>query len=501
MTPTAPRARPVTHRRRRRPQAARRRGRRAGRRHGRPRPRSSSEPVTGPGGGRRRPAGRSGRRSTPACSSWSRRTAPRSSSSTPAAWPSAWPPGSTSCTHEGEQPGGRGRGHLAAGRGRERAGQGPPRLAVPRAAAADRGRAQDRPARGAWSPRPASSSASTWARSTSSSRSSRPGAVSRGLQRIGRAGHQVGEPSRGKVFPKHRGDLVEAAVVVAAHARRAHRVAPATPATRSTCWPSRSWPCAPSTTGKVDELAGAGAPGGALRRAVRRGARRRARPAGRPLPVRGVRRAAAPHRVGPGRRRRAGPGRAPSGWPSPAAAPSPTAACSACSCPTAPGWASSTRRWSTRAGSGETFLLGRHDLAHRGDHPRPGRRHPGARAAGQDAVLARRRPGPPARAGPGARRVRPRAAGACRRRGARHGCASVHGLDELAAANLVAYLDEQAEATGAVPDDRTIVVERFRDEIGDWRVCVLSPFGAQVHAPWAMALQPRLAERGASTSS
>ena len=69
------------------------------------------------------------------------------------------------------------------------------------------------------------------------------------------------------------------------------------------------------------------------------------------------------------------------------------------------------------------------------------------------------------------------------------------GLDERAAANLVAYLDEQALATGAVPDDRTIVVERFRDEIGDWRVCVLSPFGAQVHAPWAMALQHRLGER------
>src|SRR5690606_25067818 len=50
------------------------------------------------------------------------------------------------------------------------------------------------------------------------------------------------------------------------------------------------------------------------------------------------------------------------------------------------------------------------------------------------------------------------------------------GLDDRAATNLVAYLDEQAEATGAVPDDRTIVVERVRDEIGDWRVCVLSPF-------------------------
>ncbi len=72
---------------------------------------------------------------------------------------------------------------------------------------------------------------------------------------------------------------------------------------------------------------------------------------------------------------------------------------------------------------------------------------------------------------------------------------TVHALDARAAANLVAYLDEQGEATGAVPDDRTIVVERFRDEIGDWRVCILSPFGVQVHAPWGMAIKARLAER------
>ncbi len=69
------------------------------------------------------------------------------------------------------------------------------------------------------------------------------------------------------------------------------------------------------------------------------------------------------------------------------------------------------------------------------------------------------------------------------------------GLDERAAANLVAYLDEQAEATGVVPDDRLVVVERFRDEIGDWRVCVHSPFGARVNAPWAMALRHRLSTR------
>jgi ATP-dependent helicase Lhr and Lhr-like helicase len=69
------------------------------------------------------------------------------------------------------------------------------------------------------------------------------------------------------------------------------------------------------------------------------------------------------------------------------------------------------------------------------------------------------------------------------------------GLDSWAADNTLAYLAEQREATGHVPDDRTIVVERFRDELGDWRVAVHSPFGAQVHAPWALALTGRLRER------
>ncbi len=69
------------------------------------------------------------------------------------------------------------------------------------------------------------------------------------------------------------------------------------------------------------------------------------------------------------------------------------------------------------------------------------------------------------------------------------------GLDTWAADNVLAYLDEQRRACGHVPDDRTIVVERFRDELGDWRIVVHSPFGAQVHAPWALALGARLAER------
>src|SRR5580765_5984982 len=67
-----------------------------------------------------------------------------------------------------------------------------------------------------------------------------------------------------------------------------------------------------------------------------------------------------------------------------------------------------------------------------------------------------------------------------------------HMLDERAASNLLVFLHEQEAVTGAVPSDKTIVVERFRDEIGDWRVCILTPFGARVHAPWAMAAGARL---------
>jgi ATP-dependent helicase Lhr and Lhr-like helicase len=69
------------------------------------------------------------------------------------------------------------------------------------------------------------------------------------------------------------------------------------------------------------------------------------------------------------------------------------------------------------------------------------------------------------------------------------------GLDDRAAGNLVRYLAEQREAAGVLPDDRTIVVERFRDELGDWRLCVHSPFGARVHAPWAQAIELRVRER------
>src|SRR5207247_10155969 len=68
-------------------------------------------------------------------------------------------------------------------------------------------------------------------------------------------------------------------------------------------------------------------------------------------------------------------------------------------------------------------------------------------------------------------------------------------LDELAAQNLLDYLAEEKEATGALPTDRTIVVERFRDELGDWRMVILTPFGGRVHAPWAQAIEALLCDR------
>jgi ATP-dependent helicase Lhr and Lhr-like helicase len=70
--------------------------------------------------------------------------------------------------------------------------------------------------------------------------------------------------------------------------------------------------------------------------------------------------------------------------------------------------------------------------------------------------------------------------------------AAEYDLDERAARNLSAFLREQRDATRVVPSDRTIVIERFRDEIGDWRLCVLSPYGGRVHAAWALALSARV---------
>jgi ATP-dependent Lhr-like helicase len=73
-----------------------------------------------------------------------------------------------------------------------------------------------------------------------------------------------------------------------------------------------------------------------------------------------------------------------------------------------------------------------------------------------------------------------------------------HDLDPAAAENLIRFLADQELATVTVPDDRNIVIERVRDELGDWRVCVLTPFGSRIHAPWAMAVTGRIRAAGGS---
>jgi ATP-dependent Lhr-like helicase len=320
-----------------------------------------------------------------------------------------------------------------------------------------------------------------------------PGAVSRGLQRIGRAGHQVGEPSRGRVFPKHRADLVEAAVVVdrmrkgliestrylrnpldvlAQHvvamvAMEDWTVADLARVVRA------SAPFAELSddvlVNVLDLLAGRypSEEFGELRPRLvwerttdvlraRAGSQRLAVTNGGTIPDRGLYGVFLPDgtRVG-----------------------------------------ELDEEMVYESRPGETFLLGASTWRIEDITP--------------DRVVVTPAPGEPGKMpfwhgdGPGRPVELGRAVGefvrglrALPTERATAALRDDYGLDELAASNLVQYLDDEAEATGGVvPDDRTVVVERFRDEIGDWRICVLTPFGAPVHAPWAMALRARLAER------
>ncbi|MCU1358037.1 MAG: putative ATP-dependent helicase, partial [Acidimicrobiales bacterium] len=319
-----------------------------------------------------------------------------------------------------------------------------------------------------------------------------PGAVSRGLQRIGRAGHQVGEPSRGKLFPKHRADLVEAAVVtqrmhdgLIEHTRYprnpldvlAQQVVAACALDERdvedlAAMVRRSAPFAELSQevweAVLDLLAGRypsdefaelrprivwDRADGTLR--GRAGAQRLAVTSGGTIPDRGLYGVFLPDgtRVG-----------------------------------------ELDEEMVYESRPGETFLLGAstwriEDITHERVVVTPAPGQPGKMPFWHGDG-----PGRPlelgAALGEFVREIRALPTGEAMTR-----LAERHDLDAWAAENLLGYLREQAEATGAVPDDRTIVVERFRDEIGDWRVCVLSPFGAQVHAPWAMALRSRLADR------
>ena len=110
---------------------------------------------------------------------------------------------------------------------------------------------------------------------------------------------------------------------------------------------------------------------------------------------------------------------------------------------------------------------------------------------GRGAVLEGRGSGKALRARRADRRRVPRVGRSLGRQGVRRGSGTTTTSTSSPARNLLVFLREQERAS-ALPTDRTIVVERFRDEIGDWRVCVLTPFGGRVHAPWSMALAARL---------
>ncbi len=325
-----------------------------------------------------------------------------------------------------------------------------------------------------------------------------PGSVSSGLQRIGRAGHQVGQPSRGKLFPKHRQDLVEAAVVVqrmhdgliettryprnpldvlcqqivascaldewklddlAAMIRRSANFATLTDDVLTACL----------------DLLGGRYPSEEFSELRPRIVWDRAAPEGGGGSVRG--------RSGAQRLAVTNPGTIPDRGLFGVFLPDGTRV----------GELDEEMVYESRAG--ETFLLGASTWR--------------IEEITYERVIVTPAPGIPGKMpfwhgdGPGRPLELGQAIGAFTRElrdrtktpDPLAKLRDDHGLDDRAASNLVAFLDEQAEATGVVPDDRTIVVERFRDEIGDWRVCVLSPFGAQVHAPWAMALQQTLGER------
>ena len=322
-----------------------------------------------------------------------------------------------------------------------------------------------------------------------------PPSVASGLQRVGRAGHQVGAVSRGVLFPKFRGDLVQTAVVVermlGGQIEALH--VPATPldvlaqqvvamcaldewsvddvlalARRSAPYSTLTRPVLESV---LDMLAGRypSEEFAELRARItwdrladtltgRRGAQRLAVTSGGTIPDRGLYAVFLATGEGPGRR---------------------------------VGELDEEMVYESRVG--DLFTLGTstwriEDITHDRVLVTPAPGLPGRLPFWKGDSLGR--PAELGRAvGAFVREVEALTPDAARER------VKAAGLDDWAADNLLGYLREQREATGHVPDDRAIVVERFRDELGDWRVAILSPFGAQVHAPWALAVSARMRDR------
>ena len=236
-----------------------------------------------------------------------------------------------------------------------------------------------------------------------------PKSVTAGLQRIGRAGHNVGDTSKGRIFPKFRADLLECAVVAQRmrEGKIETTVVPRNPLDVLAQQIVAMAASARTSRCSVDDAARAASPRTYTYAELSRAQLENVLDMldGR-YPSRGVRRAAPADRVGPrgrddpraqGRPRAGDHQRRHDPRPRPVLRqPARTAAASA----------SSTRRWSTRRAPGQVFLLGASSLADRGDHARPRDRHAGAGRAGRGAVLEGRRRRAPARARRGDRRVR-----------------------------------------------------------------------------------------------
>ena len=325
-----------------------------------------------------------------------------------------------------------------------------------------------------------------------------PTSVASGMQRIGRASHQVEAVSRGIIFPKYRGDLLASAAITKAMKEGAVEE---TRVPRNPLDVLAQQLAAMVALGerKVDELYAL-----ARRAAPYSGpgpgpVRGRPRHALGPLPVRRVRGAAAAARVGPPPGRREAPrghaaARRPERRHHPR--PGPLRRLPRRRRGRRPARGRARRGDGLREPGGRGLRPRRHELADHRDHARPRARRARARRAGEDAVLEGRPRGAAGGDGPRDRPPHPRAPRHDARSEATERLQRDHDLDPLAAQNLLAYLEDQREATGVLPDDRTIVLERTRDEMGDWRLCLLSPWGGRVHAPWATALEARLRQAG-----
>ena len=317
-----------------------------------------------------------------------------------------------------------------------------------------------------------------------------PKSVARGLQRVGRAGHELGAVSRGRIFPKFRADLLESAVV--AERMRAGAIEETVIPRNPLDVLAQQIVADLRRRGDLGRRAARPRPRRLqLRRPLARPARERPRHARRPLPVGRVRRAAAPDRLGPHRRRDPRPRRSP-----PARGherghdPRPRSLRRSSRGRRRAG--RRARRGDGLRGAGRPDVHARRlDLADRGDHPRPRARLAGSGRSGAIPFWKGEGPGRPYELGEAIGKAS-RELAALPEAKAIARLTEDHSLDEQAAQNLMTFLGDQQAATGAVPSDRTVVVERFRDEIGDWRVCILTPFGARVHAPWSMAIGARL---------